>query len=279
VHRSLPAAFVTLALAVWIHTMTPPASASAGWVNVCRYSHSAMDDPIVYPRRPGASHLHDFFGASRTNARSTLRTMREGTTTCEPRDTAGYWVPALYERGHRVLPRGPSTRQQFYYREADFRTPTRIRPYPAGMKLIAGNARATSAAGNPGLGDEIYWGCSDNEPGGKFTHPISCRSGIISLHVGFPSCWNGRHLSMAAHPKAVIYPEGGRCPTSHPVALPRLIERFEYPVGRKTRHIRLASGPSYTAHGDFWNTWNQRALKLRVHRCLNRDRNCGQFPR
>jgi len=257
----------------------PLALATAGWVDRCPYSHSKMDDPIVFPKQPGASHLHDFFGAKHTNAYSTVRTMRNDGTTCERRDTAGYWVPALYRRGHRVFPRGASTRQQFYYRVADFSARTRITPFPPGLKMLSGNAHATSVADNPGLGDEIYWGCSDNKPNGKFTHPISCGSGIISLHVGFPSCWDGRHLSMAADPNAVVFPEDGRCPASNPVALPRLIERFEYPVGRSSRHIKVASGPTFTVHGDFWNTWDQPTLRRRVNRCLNRSHDCGEFPR
>ena len=37
----------------------------------CLPSHRAPDDPIVYPKQPGASHLHDFFGNETTNAFST----------------------------------------------------------------------------------------------------------------------------------------------------------------------------------------------------------------
>ena len=37
----------------------------------CAYSHMAFDDPIVYPGRPGAAHLHTFFGNTGTNAAST----------------------------------------------------------------------------------------------------------------------------------------------------------------------------------------------------------------
>ena len=38
----------------------------------CGYSHSAPDDPIVYPGQPGMSHEHDFFGNVTTDADSTL---------------------------------------------------------------------------------------------------------------------------------------------------------------------------------------------------------------
>ena len=52
-----------------------PQAASAGnrgnFAVACPYSHSLMDDPIVYPGQPGASHMHDFFGNVATDAFST----------------------------------------------------------------------------------------------------------------------------------------------------------------------------------------------------------------
>jgi hypothetical protein len=43
----------------------PPSSAhepSGNFRFLCRASHLAADDPIVYPNQPGKSHLHHFFG-------------------------------------------------------------------------------------------------------------------------------------------------------------------------------------------------------------------------
>ncbi|MGH1494118.1 MAG: hypothetical protein ACRBK7_32785, partial [Acidimicrobiales bacterium] len=37
----------------------------------CQYSHFAYDDPIIYPGQVGRSHLHMFFGNTKTNAHST----------------------------------------------------------------------------------------------------------------------------------------------------------------------------------------------------------------
>src|SRR5262249_56621631 len=53
------------------------------FVGSCAFSHMAMDDPIVYPRQPGASHDHSFVGNTTTNAFSTLRTLRAGSSTCK----------------------------------------------------------------------------------------------------------------------------------------------------------------------------------------------------
>jgi hypothetical protein len=74
------------------------------------------------------------------------------------------------------------------------------------------------------------------------------------------------------------FPKSGACPAGFRVALPRLIARFEYRVGTNSSGITLASGQTYTAHADFWNTWRQTALVSLVDRCLNRDVDCGTNP-
>jgi hypothetical protein len=69
---------------------------------------------------------------------------------------------------------------------------------------------------------------------------------------------------------------GDRCPAGFSHALPRLIIRTEYPVGAGGR-ITLSSGPKFTAHGDFRNTWDQAKLASLVDRWLNAGRDCGVF--
>jgi hypothetical protein len=39
--------------------------------------------------------------------------------------------------------------------------------------------------------------------------------------------------------------------------------------------LRLSSGPYWTLHADFWNTWKQAALDRLIDRCLRRGVNCG----
>ena len=91
-----------------------PAGAPRGvFATVCQYSHAAPDDPIVQPGRPGASHLHHFFGNVTTAAASTYDSLRAGSTTCVTgQDASGYWVPALYKNGVEVEPRSAKV----YYR-------------------------------------------------------------------------------------------------------------------------------------------------------------------
>lgn len=268
VQKLVFAAMVLAALAI----APPVASASPGWLVRCPYSHSLPDDPIVSPGQPGAAHLHDFYGNQSVDAFSTYASLLAASTLCgDQSDTAGYWTPALYEDGVRVKPAGAfgghSTRQQFYYRKIGSAP---VQPFPANLRMIAGDAHATSVHHL----SEIYWGCSDNSTE-KLPLPPSCSTGIISLHVGFPSCWNGWQLDTSDHKSHVAYPSSGACPRTHPVRIPRLIQRQEYPVGTQTGAITLSSGSPYSAHGDFVNSWNQARLVQLTADCLNQDVDCG----
>jgi hypothetical protein len=258
-------------------------AASGGWLDrsidhgASTYTQSLMDDPIVFPNKPGASHMHDFF-CTKPNAFSTYSEISRGPTVC-PNDTGSYWAPSLYRNGVQVKPIQPSgwyVRQQIYYRGDNVSYKT-LTSFPPDLRMLAGNSHATGPAQNSKLGKEIYWGCSDNSEPTKEIAPINCSTGIISLHIGFPNCWDGvlTHVNDTSH---VVYPSSGTCPASNPIALPRLIMRIEYPVGTNSSGITLASGPAYTAHADFWNTWDQPNLKYLVNSCLNQAINCGTNP-
>src|SRR3982750_144468 len=110
-------AVVALAVAVWVGVLahTSEAAGPAGqdlralqgvnFVGSCTFSHMAMDDPIMYPRQRGASHDHSFVGNTTTNAFSTLRTLRAGSTTCKrDGETAAYWMPKLLLHEQMVAP-------------------------------------------------------------------------------------------------------------------------------------------------------------------------------
>ena len=263
----------------------PVAASSAGWLVRCPFTHSAADDPIKLPGLPGESHLHDFFGNPSTGAGSTYASMRAAATACGvAADTAGYWSPALYRNATKVTPAGGSTRQQIYYRRNNVADSLAVAPFPPDFRMIAGTATAATyeqaRANGQKYGSEIYWGCSNNSTGKLQTPPASCGTGIITLHVGFPNCWDGVaapgvEMVAAGH---VRYPSGGACPAGFGTVLPRVIQRFEYPVGVATGTVTLASGNPFSAHADFWNTWEQGALDRLVARCLNGRVDCGTDP-
>jgi hypothetical protein len=143
-----------LAVVATFVTMPSASASSPGWLNKCGYVRSLSDDPIVYPAKPGASHLHDFLGNKSTDAFSTLSSMKAAGTSCTlATDTAGYWAPALYRNGTRVKPAGSvnghSTRQQIYYRDNNLAAGTHINTIPADLRLVAGQGHAESPAENP----------------------------------------------------------------------------------------------------------------------------------
>lgn len=272
-----------LAIAALVLAVQPAYAASGGWLDrsadhgASSYTYSANDDPIVFPGQPGATHLHDFF-CTRPDAFSTYGSVANGTTVC-PNDTGSYWAPALYKYGVKVDPvqvSGYYVREQIYYRGDNVSAKT-ITPFPADFRLITGNSHATSATDNPLLGREIYYGCSDNSESGKPTAPINCSTGIITIHYGFANCWDGvqTHTNDSSH---VVLPSSSTCPASNPIPVPRLILRFEYVVGTSSAGITLSSGPTYTAHADFWNTWHQPTLEYLVNNCLNKGTDCGTNP-
>jgi hypothetical protein len=228
----------------------------------CGFSHRNQDDPIVYPRQPGRSHDHTFFANTSTNASSTPASLRAAGTTCNLRfDTAAYWVPTLFANGNAVRPNGITV---YYVR----RTVEPVRAFPAGLKIVAGNAAARS----PQSQQVTAWSCGSlrNTSSDVPTCPVGGRFGL-NLLVNFPSCWDGRNLDSANHQSHMAYATNGFCPTSHPVEVPGLLFEVRYPVAGGP-NAELASGGQFSGHGDFVNAWNQQALVKLVNGYLNRFR-------
>jgi hypothetical protein len=227
----------------------------------CGFSHRNNDDPIVSPGRPGLSHNHTFFGNTATNASSTPESLRGGTTTCRLRaDTAAYWVPTLFVNGRAVAPNGAVV---YYVR----RTRGTVHAFPAGLKIIAGNATATRAQG----GRVTYWVCDRLAATSLASCPAGFRSGRVRLVVNFPNCWNGTSLDSANHKSHLAYSTDGVCPASHPVAVPALSIIVRYPA-LGSGPIALASGGQFSGHADFVNAWDQATLQRLVDRYLNGGR-------
>src|SRR5918995_3762862 len=238
------------------------------FVSTCRFSHRLMDDPIVFPRRSGASHDHSFVGNTTTNAFSTRGTLLAGSSSCQrPGDTAAYWMPTLLLDGAPVEPRGAT----IYYRR---RTLDPVRPFPPGLKMIAGQATATS----PQDLRVTFWNCGAASGIMRSSSVPTCPAGRMTelrLHVTFPSCWDGRRLDSADHQSHMAYAMRGRCPSTHPVAVPSISLIFRYPIAGGAG-VSLSSGGQYSAHADFFNAWRQPALASLVDVCLNALRHCGR---
>jgi hypothetical protein len=273
-------AVLSLGIAVWMGFVAHTSEAArpsaptlrslqgVNFVGSCRFSHMNMDDPIVYPRQPGASHDHSFVGNTTTNAFSTLKTLRAGSSTCRrDGETAAYWMPTLMLNGQMVPPSGAT----IYYRR---KTLAPLRAFPAGFKMIAGDRSATSPQGM----QITYWNCGAASSVPSSTEVPTCPNTAgqsLRLHVNFPSCWDGKHLDSATHKSHVAYAMRGECPASHPIALPAISLIFRYPITGGSG-VTLSSGGQYSAHADFFNAWRQGTLTSLVNGCLNALRHCGR---
>lgn len=244
-----------------------PTELKPRFVTRCTFSHRLADDPIVRPKQPGASHLHDFFGNNSTNARTTtVAKMKRGTTTCKNQlDQSGYWTPSLKVNGVLVNP----TQVSVYYQSAgkDF---TKIRAPKRGLKIVAGSAMATQPQGTK----ITSWDCADDSTVPAQVDVPTCPMGTLALHVNFPDCWDGVNLDSPDHRSHMAYAGKGKvCPPTHPVPLPRLRVNVRYSTtGGPT--AELVSGGQYSGHADFFNVWVPTELKRLVKTCINAGITC-----
>jgi len=73
----------------------------------------------------------------------------------------------------------------------------------------------------------------------------------------------------------MAYSRGEVCSRDHPVKVPSLILIVDYPLA-SGRGVTLASGGRLSGHGDFFNAWNQSALKAIVRDCVAGRPRCGR---
>jgi len=238
------------------------------FVETCRFSHSAPDDPIVFPGKAGASHDHTFVGNRSTNASSTYGSLRAAQTSCTRRaDTAGYWVPTLLRNGTPVFPLGATV----YYRR---NTLAPVTAFPNNLRVIAGDAAATAPQGMR----VTFWSCgvrSGVAPSATVPTCPETRGSFLRAHVRFPSCWDGANLDSTDHKSHFAYATRQRCPSTHPVAVPAITQIYRYPT-RGGDGFTLASGGQFSAHADFLNAWRPSALRRLVDECLNALVHCGR---
>lgn len=262
----------------------------------CSFSHSLRDDPIVFPSRPGASHMHDFFGFRGTDADSTPAGMRarlladpSGTTCTEEGDkndregrppaanASAYWVPALYLNGQKI----DAHHVHVYYRQ-ELNQP--VTSFPFDFRMIGGDANASpEQARAAGI---IKWWCGAQNNSTVDRVPSDC-GGEKSIHaeIRFPACWDGRPDSSNHKDHLAYRTDRGQCPVSHPRKLPRILVHAYFRVidmlGRTIRPrdtITLASGGMWTMHADYLFAWDPFRLDFLVHNCLNAKVDCKADP-
>lgn len=214
----------------------------------CEVSHFNYSDPILFPGKPFASHLHMFFGNTLTNWESTSESIATtGGSTCSggTANRTAYWAPALINTNGRdwrdcvgktphtdcelMVPGGDQTRTEDCSRNrwtqwcVDQRNATQVyyktgyqgvasntvQNWPAGLRMIAGDSKATTPQ------PHTIWTCRPtnqgdvNHPHYKSIMETGCQAGqLLVMGTEFPQCWNGRDLDSPDHKSHMSYALG-----------------------------------------------------------------------
>lgn len=274
---------------------------------ICRPSHNAYDDPIVFPGKKGAAHLHTFFGNTLTDANSTYESLRTtGESTCNNAlNRSAYWIPSMMDGlGNVVMPE----RIAVYYKRLPNSDP-KCREgkgcvgLPRGLRYIFGRTMSGPIAGQK---DPVYFNCSG--PGAVPAHYKSlpeaarnCPSGAtIGAVVEAPNCWDGKNLDSPDHRSHMSYETAlgadkrPSCPSTHPVRIPTFTLGVWYTTddtldrsgdlspSRRTWYFssdRMAGMTARTSgttfHADWFGAWDDAVLKTWTANCIDKKLNCS----
>ena len=262
----------------------------------CEFSHFSYDDPLVYPNKPGASHLHMYFGNTDANAYSTYDTLKDsGSSTCNGQELnrTGYWVPALFDAQGNV--RIPDTVHVYYKGEGLHHGNSEV--YPPGAAMISKgdknpNNVSESQGGVNGMAGKVKFTCTDSwnavhEPTSDTipdcaNTPVDHKYRILKMHVKFPICWNRQD---ASNPDNWFLPRNtnwywGDC--EERASMPHLeyfvlyrVELDESTAGwylasdvdPMTR--KISDNPGASSHGDWWGGWHPDINKQWIDNCVN----------
>lgn len=244
----------------------------------CHYSHQSYDDPIVFPGKVGAAHLHTFFGNSLANAKTTAQSLAaNGDSTCHggALNRSAYWIPAMLDTSGKVrVPKFISV----YYKSAGL-DPTKVQPMPVGLKMLAGDASAGKPQWDqPAKGPHyVEWSCLDASE--KFPTIPACR-GDLRANIVFPQCWDGKGLETTAV-RYPLYDNANRlvCPAGFNTILPRVEYTMVWETGGSTSGWKLSSDKpnqpgGTTLHGDWFGAWDEQLMKDFVSKCINAKLDC-----
>ncbi|MGB5759746.1 MAG: DUF1996 domain-containing protein [Acidimicrobiales bacterium] len=266
----------------------------------CEFSHFSYDDPLLFPGRPGASHLHMHFGNTDINAFTTFDTMlNSGSSTCNGQELnrTGYWVPAMFDaQGNVRIPE----RVVVYYK-GEGRARGEAQKYPDRAALIATENLNTVPEADGGVSGKLTFVCSDNFSTASYegAHTIPICDGskfkneygvdddprvVLEMNVKFNQCWNGEDPADWTNFQP---PPGGWYSSNCVAPYDRILPNLEYfvnykvEIGETTEGWFLSSdvdpttfgvskaAPGSTIHGDWWGAWNSDVADQWIENCVN----------
>ncbi|KAL9125807.1 MAG: hypothetical protein Q9217_005049 [Psora testacea] len=235
---------------------------------------SDLLDPIMAPGTSPSNHVHEIYGGDKFSANWDFQTTQ--TSTCNnigPKlDHSNYWFPALYFHGadgsYTKVP--PHLSIYYHFPTADNGPRTM---FPDGFRMISGNAmlRHDNTATEFST-KSIRWYCHGPEKVsvGAFPEGVTACPGVFGFsgEIWFPFCWDGVNDFDPKNPrKHVVFSgtsqQGGKCPDTHPKALPQLFMEFHHDIeafankpGAADPWVLAQGDPTgYGMHADFINGW------------------------
>ena len=273
---------------------TPGLSVEGGvFRSICDFSHMSNDDPIIFPGLPSATHHHTFFGNTSIKADSNLMNLvNTGNSTCAggTLNRTGYWVPTMVDTkvGKALRP----VDVVLYYKVGGVVPRQYMTAPPLGLRMVAGNSRATSPSADNAPDNSSFRCFTNLHPTTISTRdiPACLGTGTLRADIKFPQCWDGKNLDSPDHKSHMAYENINydtlnKCPTSHPVAIPKITILVDYVVNtsKETSSWRLASDnypldkPSgYSYHGDWVNGWDPAVMDKIVNNCLKKGLECNE---
>ena len=233
---------------------------------ICNAGQLLSDDPIVYPGRPGASHLHQFFGNTGANADSTYSSLRQsGQSTCmSPLNRSAYWMPAMLDgKGNAVKPdyvsiyykRRPISDPKCSLTSGDPQAEGNCIPLPNGLRFVFGYDMVSGTAPTGGG----YFNCiGATATSGQYSTITAAMANCptkpnpdgsynrIGALIQAPACWDGKNLDSPNHRSHVSYASYGnwgykRCPSTHPFVIPTFTMGAWYTVDENLGTWHLSS--------------------------------------
>lgn len=278
---------------------------------LCAPGQISKDDPVVYPGQPGASHLHQFWGNTGTNANSTYDSLRTtGQTTCgdpnAPINRTAYWMPAMLDgAGHAVKPDLINT----YYKQLPANSPACVAAaiacvgLPNGIRMVFG-FNMTKMSGGPNDSSSMdYWSlryeCWKDDVGniavpGHF-HTIAdvvaagCPAGAkLIIFFAVPGCWDGKNLDSADHRSHLTYGTsesgGQKCPSDHPYLITPWQGHIHYTTDANfvagkwhlsSDEMVPGAKAGSTLHFDYFEAWSPTIKQTWQSNCIDAHKTCS----
>jgi hypothetical protein len=253
---------------------------------VCSVSHMNNDDPMVFPGQPNATHHHTYYGHTGIKYDTDLSTLSaSGNSTCNGgiMNRTAYWHPTVVDTATNA-PQIPDGGALFYYKVGYGVNPTQVKPPPKGLRMLAGNPKATNASESQATKFVCINKATQNSNGMPWqkTIPNCSTDTYMQMVVEHPSCWDGKNLDSPNHKDHMAYKNGTTCPSTHPVIIPVISLNMNFKVAfngqmakwrlSSDNYLWNGSNAGYSGHSDWVNGWDEPTMAGIVRNCLNQGK-------